>query len=62
MKRSSTFVPDEREIEALGEEDWQEVAMFFKLGWGRFLTKHKQFMADVASGGWELSGAESVGN
>jgi hypothetical protein len=56
------FIPGEREIEALGREDWQEVAKFSKLGWGRFLAKHKQFMADVASGGWELSGAESVGN
>jgi hypothetical protein len=56
------FVPGEREIETLGREDWQEVAKFSKLGWGRFHTKHKQFIADMASGGWELSGAESVGN
>ena len=26
------------------------------------LMKHKQFVEDVASGGWELSGVESVGN
>jgi hypothetical protein len=52
------FVPGEREIEALGREDWQDKAKFSKLGWGRFLTKHKQFVADVMSGAWDLSAAD----
>ena len=56
------FIPGKCEIKALGWEDWQEVAKFSKLGWGQFLMKHKQFIEDVASGGWELSGVESVGN
>jgi hypothetical protein len=52
------FVPGEREIEALGREDWQDEAKFSKLGWGRFLTKHKQFIADVMSGAWDLLAAD----
>lgn len=42
----------DRECELLPEKVWKGDAGFSELGWGRFVTKHAQFCADITSGHW----------
>ncbi|KAJ7798297.1 hypothetical protein B0H14DRAFT_3492646 [Mycena olivaceomarginata] len=39
-------------IMTLGQDDWQQVAVFSKLAWDKVLSKHKQFVKDVPAGVW----------
>lgn len=48
------FDPGELGIVKLSREDWQGQGKFSKLGWDRFLKKHKVFVADVLAGAWDL--------
>lgn len=43
----------DRAVEGLQREDWHGEANFSKLGWGRFLVAHRQFIKDVLSGVWD---------
>jgi hypothetical protein len=48
------FIPGDWSIERLGRENWQGDAGFTKLGWDRILQKHKEFLADVSKGSWDI--------
>jgi len=47
------FIPGDRGVEKLGREEWHGVGTFSKLAWDRFLSKHRDFLADIVKGVWD---------
>jgi hypothetical protein len=47
------FIPGDRGVEKLGREEWHGVGTFSKLAWDRFLSKHREFLADIVKGVWD---------
>ena len=48
------FIPGDRGIKRLGQQDWQGDVGFTKLEWDHILWKHKEFLADVSRGLWDV--------